>query len=70
MGKGKSSSEEVWGRVLGYMIVYVDDILMVGNKEVTDVAASTIQRVWSTSNPEYSVPGGPPMRFLAIEIQR
>ena len=52
------------------MIVYVDDILMVGNKEVTDVAASTIQRVWSTSNPEYSVPGGPPMRFLGIEIQR
>ena len=46
---GKSSSEEVWGRVLGYMIVYVDDVLMVGNKEVTDVAASTIQRVWSTS---------------------
>ena len=61
-----SASKEKWGSVLGYMIVYVDDILMVGRKEVTDVAAATIQRVWS----EYAVPGGPSMRFLGIEIQR
>ena len=67
--KGPASPEE-WGRVLGYMIVYVDDILMVGDKKVTDVAGATIQRVWSTSNPEYSIPGGTSMRFLGIEIQR
>lgn len=68
--KDMPTSMEEWGRVLGYMIVYVDDVLMVGKKEVTDVASSTIQKVWSTSNPEYAVPGGSSMRFLGIEIQR
>ena len=56
--------------MLGYMIVYVDDVLMVATKEVTDSASSMVQRVWRTSNPEYSIPGGAPMRFLGIEIQR
>ena len=64
------SSTREWGEVLGYMIVYVDDVLMVGSKEVTDSASSTIQNVWKTSSPEYAVPGGAPMRFLGIEIQR
>ena len=65
-----SSGARSWGAVLGYMIVYVDDVLMVGPKEVTDQASQMIQRVWETSNPEYAVPGGAPMRFLGIEIQR
>ena len=52
------------------MIVYVDDVLMVGAREVTDSASNTIKKVWSTSNPEYAEPGGAPMRFLGIEIQR
>ena len=65
-----SSATRVWGAVLGYMIVYVDDVLMVGTREVTDSASSTIKRKWSTSNPEYAEPGGPPMRFLGIETQR
>ena len=65
-----SSSTREWGTVLGYMIVYVDDVLMVATKEVTDSASSMVQRVWRTSNPEYSIPGGAPMRFLGIEIQR
>lgn len=59
-----------WGAVLGYMIVYVDDVLMVGPKEVTDRASQTIQRVWKASNPEYAAPGSAPMHFLGIEIQR
>lgn len=70
VAKEDSLSEVAWGRVLGYMIVYVDDILMVGQKELTDEASSTIQKVWSTSSPEYAMLGGAPMRFLGIEIQR
>ena len=59
-----------WGRVLGHMIVYVDDVLMVGPTAVTDAASSTIQSRWSTSAPEYAMVGGNSMRFLGIEIQR
>ena len=65
-----SSLSRNWGEVQGFMIVYVDDILMVGPKEVTDAASGMIQKVWRTSSPEYAVPGGAPMRFLGIEIQR
>ena len=59
-----------WGQVLGHMIVYVDDVLMVGPKAVTDAASATIQNRWSTSAAEYAVVGGASMRFLGIEIQR
>ena len=61
---------KVWGRVLGHMIVYVDDVLMVGPKKVREAASSTIQSRWSTSPPEYATIGGSSMRFLGIEIQR
>ena len=70
MSPSSSSSTREWGAVLGYMIVYVDDVLMVGPKAVTDSASGMVQRVWRTSSPEYSIPGGTPMRFLGIEIQR
>ena len=59
-----------WGAVLGNMIGYVDDVLMVGPKSVTDAASGTVQSIWRTSQPEYAVPGGAPMRFLGIEVQR
>ena len=59
-----------WGEVLGHMIVYVDDILMVGARSITDAASATIRNRWSTSAPEYAVVGGGSMRFLGIEIQR
>ena len=59
-----------WGRTLGHMIVYVDDVLMVGPKTVMEAAASTIQNRWSTSAPEFATVGGDSMRFLGIEIRR
>ena len=65
-----SSGERIWGKVLGHMIVYVDDILMVGPRGVTDAASRTIQSSWSTSPPEYAEVGGGSMRFLGMEIQR
>ena len=67
-GSEKTTGE--CGEVLGYMIVYVDDVLMVGSRPVTDAASATIKKIWSTSNPEYAEPGGAPMRFLGIEIER
>ena len=50
-----------WGKVLGHMIVYVDDVLMVGPKVITDAASATVRE------PEYAEVG---VRFLGIEIQR
>ena len=41
-----ASSTREWGEVLGYMIVYVDDILMVGPRPVTDVASKTIHSLY------------------------
>ena len=61
---------KVWGKVRGHMIVYVDDILMVGPRLITEAASRAIQKQWSTSPPEYSNVGGSSMRFLGIEIQR
>ena len=59
-----------WGEILGHMIVYVDDVLMVGPRKVTDEASATIRRCWSTSAPEYAAMDGSSMRFLGIEIRR
>eukprot|EP00913_Durusdinium_trenchii_P022880 g21482.t1 len=59
-----------WGKVLGHMIVYVDDVLMLRPKNITEAASSTIQSRWSTSSPEYASIGGDSMRFLGIEIRR
>lgn len=59
-----------WGEVRGYLIVYVDDILGGGPREVTELAARIIRNKWATSDPEYSEAGGPPMRFLGMEIQK
>lgn len=52
------------------MIVYVDDVLMVGPRAVTEAASATIRNRWSTSAPEDANVGGGSMRFLGIEIQR
>lgn len=59
-----------WGQVLGHMIVYVDGVLMVAPREITEAASSSIRKVWSTSAPEYAIVGGSPMRFLGIEAPR
>ena len=66
----KEDGSKVWGQILGRMIVYVDDVLMVGPRAVTEATSKTIKKVWSTSEPEYAEVGGTPTRFLGIEIQR
>ena len=63
-------SGDKWDRVIGHMIVYVDDILMVGPREVMQAASKTIQNSWSTSAPEFAEIGGSSMKFLGMEIQR
>ena len=68
--KTEENGTKVWGQVFGHMIVYVDDVLMVGPRAITEVASRTIREFWSTSEPEYAEVGGASMRFLGIEIQR
>ena len=62
--------EKKWGRVLGHMIVYVDDILMVGSRKIMEAASQTVQKSWSTAPPEFAEINGSSMRFLGMEIQR
>ena len=56
--------EEIYALVL----VYVDDIFMVGEEDVLTSMMTTIQEEWKTSVPEWV--GGDPVRFLGMEISR
>ena len=59
-----------FGDTWGYVAVYVDDILTIGARGVTNELGAAIQRMWPTSEPEHAEPAGVPMKFLGIEIQR
>ena len=65
--KGKGSHGEP--RVLGYMAVYVDDIMMIGSNAVVWETAEEIQRNRKTSTPKVAGPRSA-MRFLGMEIDR
>ena len=38
--------------LVGLMLVYVDDLLMLGTGPVLDAVVNAVQRVWETSTPE------------------
>ena len=69
VGRG-SEGERLWGTYLGFAAFYVDDMLVVGPRGITEEAATTIRKVWNTSDPEWAEVGGKPMKFLGMEIQR
>ena len=50
------------------MIIYVDDILLLGKEEDIKVVATTIQEEWKTSNLAFLRPGAP-IRFLGMELE-
>ena len=50
----------------GLLMTYVDDILVVGGAEVTEVVIEKLRQTWSTSNPEWI--GEKPVRFLGMEV--
>ena len=54
--------------VVGYMAVYIDDIMVVASKPVTDAVAKMVRSQWSTSVPEYA--SSESMRFLGMELEK
>ena len=54
--------------VFAMMLIYVDDIFIVGGEEVLKKMMETIQEEWNTSIPEWV--GEQPVRFLGMEISR
>ena len=69
VGRG-SHGERLWGTDFGLAAFYVDDMLVVGPRGITEDVATAIRGVWNTSEPEWAENGGKPMKFLGMEIQR
>ena len=60
-------------RILGYVGVYVDDLLIAGPRSVNDTVIKAIQGVWKTSQPEHLGPDAdcvPVLRFLGMNLER
>ena len=53
--------------LVGLMLVYVDDLLMLGTGPVLDAVVNAVQRVWETSTPE-TVNDVTGVRFLGAEL--
>ena len=68
-GQGSDGNRR-WGEYFGFGAFYVDDMLVVGSKKITEEAAAMVRSVWNTSDPEWAEKGGKPMKFLGMEIQR
>ena len=56
------------GVIRAIVIIYVDDILLLGTEEDIKVVATTIQEEWKTSNLAFLRPGAP-IRFLGMELE-
>ena len=52
----------------GFVMTYVDDMIVVGTEKVVHGALEAIQRKWKTSSPEWI--SEDPVRFLGVEISR
>ena len=60
-------------RILGYVGVYVDDLLIAGPRALNDSLIRTVQDVWKTSTPEHLGPDTdcvPILRFLGMNLER
>ena len=59
--------------ILGYVGVYVDDLLIAGPRSLNDALITTVQGVWKTSQPEHLGPDDdcvPVLRFLGMNLER
>ena len=54
--------------LMALLMTYVDDIFMVGRKELIQLVAKKIQGLWATTTPEYV--GEDPVKFLGMDIMR
>ena len=60
-------------RILGYVGVYVDDLLIAGSRALNDSLIRSVQDVWKTSTPEHLGPDPdcvPSLRFLGVNLER
>ena len=56
--------------ILGYVGVYVDDLLIAGPRALNDSMVRSVQEVWKTSAPEHLGPVPdcvPTLRFLGMK---
>eukprot|EP00439_Symbiodinium_sp_Y106_P071403 s703_g12.t2 len=66
--KEVSSVEDTTGNIKALIIIYVDDILLMGEEETVRGIAETIQKEWTTSPLTFLRPGEP-IRFLGTELE-
>ena len=60
-------------RILGYVGVCVDDLLIAGPRSLNDTVIKAVQNVWKTSQPEHLGPDPdcvPILRFLGMNPER
>ena len=60
-------------KVLGYLGVYVDDLLIGGKRSRNDTLITAVKEAWSTSTPEHLGPHPdcvPVLRFLGMNLER
>ena len=60
-------------KVLGYVGVYVDDLLIAGPRSLNDTLIKAVQGIWKTSAPEHLGPDPdcvPILRFLGMNLER
>ena len=58
--------EEFESELYGFMVVYVDDIIVLSREEIVIAVQKELQREWDTSTPEWL--GKVPAKFLGMEI--
>ena len=58
--------EEFESELYGFMVVYVDDIMVLSREEIVFAVQRELQREWDTSAPEWL--GKVPAKFLGMEI--
>ena len=60
-------------KILGYVGVYVDDLLIAGSRSLNDSLIKAVQGIWKTSAPEHLGPDPdcvPILRFLGMNLER
>ena len=60
-------------KILGYVGVYVDDLLIAGPRSLNDTLIRAVQGIWKTSAPEHLGPDPdcvPILRFLGMNLER
>ena len=60
-------------RILGYMGVYVDDLLIAGHHTLNDKVIEAVKNIWKTSQPEHLGPDPdcvPVLQFLGMNSER